>query len=37
VIETIPEDLAGIGQHSTFEQTDFPQGVLDDDLTTDML
>jgi hypothetical protein len=30
----IPEDLAGIGEHSTLH-SDFPQ-VLDDDLTTDM-
>jgi len=34
--ESVPEDLAGIGEHSTFEHSDFPQGVLDDDLTTDM-
>jgi hypothetical protein len=34
--ESVPEDLAGIGEHSTFEHSDFPQGVLDDDLMTDM-
>jgi hypothetical protein len=34
--EPIPEELAGIGQHSTLEHSNFPQGVLDDDLTTDM-
>lgn len=34
--EPIPEELAGIGQHSTLEHSIFPQGVLDDDLTTDM-
>jgi hypothetical protein len=34
--ESVPEELAGIGEHSTFEHSDFPQGVLDDDLTTDM-
>jgi hypothetical protein len=32
----VPEELAGIGEHSTIEHSDFPQGVLDDDLTTDM-
>jgi hypothetical protein len=31
----VPEVLAGIGEHSTIEHSDFPQGVLDDDLMND--
>jgi hypothetical protein len=35
--QSVPDELAGIGQHSTLlEHAEFPQGVLDDDLTTDM-
>jgi hypothetical protein len=34
--ESVAEVLAGIGEHSTIEHSDFPQGVLDDDLTNDM-
>ncbi len=34
--DSVPEVLAGIGEHSTFEHSDFPQGVLEDDLTTEM-
>jgi hypothetical protein len=34
--EPVPEELAGIGEHSTIEHSNFPPGVLDDDLTTDM-
>jgi len=36
VLESIPGDLAGIGEHSTLDHADLPQGIAEDDMTTDV-